>query len=57
MTGTRKLGRPIFYPVSELALAHNAGVETETPSPPEAYAPYPDERSERPAYWDKLPWA
>jgi len=30
MTGTRRRGRPIFYPVSELALRHGAGVETET---------------------------
>ena len=31
MTGTRRPGRPIWYPVSELALRHNAGVETATP--------------------------
>ncbi|MEX0850311.1 MAG: cupin domain-containing protein [Gaiellaceae bacterium] len=57
MTGTRRPGRPIFYPVSELALRHKAGVQTETPSPKEAYASYPQERVERPAFWDKLPWA
>jgi uncharacterized cupin superfamily protein len=57
MTGTRKPGRPIFYPVSELALRHRAGVEKETPNPREAYAGYPEERLERPRGWDSLPWA
>jgi hypothetical protein len=57
MTGNRKPGRPIHYPVSELALGHRAGVEVATSSPPEAYAGYPDERIERPPYWDALPWA
>jgi uncharacterized cupin superfamily protein len=57
MTGTRRPGRPIFYPVSELALRHGAGVEVETPSPPVAYASYAGERIERRPYWDELPWA
>ena len=57
MTGTRRPGRPIWYPVSELALRHNAGVETATSAPMEAYAGYGDERLERPPYWDQLPWA
>jgi uncharacterized cupin superfamily protein len=57
MTGNRKRGRPIFYPVSELALKHRAGVETATPNPREAYAGYPDEIPERPPYWERLPWA
>jgi uncharacterized cupin superfamily protein len=57
MTGTRRPGRPIVYPVSELALRHRAGVTVETNKPPEAYAPYGDERIERPQYWDELPWA
>jgi uncharacterized cupin superfamily protein len=57
MTGTRRPGRPIVYPVSDLALHHGAGVEKETPSPREAYASYADERLERPPYWDALPWA
>jgi uncharacterized cupin superfamily protein len=57
MTGTRRPGRPIVYPVSDLALHHAAGVEKETPSPREAYASYADERLERPPYWDALPWA
>ncbi len=57
MTGTRRTGRPILYPVSELALRHGAGVLVETPDPREAYASYPDERLERPGSWDRLPWA
>jgi hypothetical protein len=59
MAGTRKPGRPIFYPVSELALRHRAGVKEETANPREAYAGYAEEleRTERPPYWDSLPWA
>jgi hypothetical protein len=57
MTGTRRPGRPILYPVSDLALRYGAGVETETPSPRDAYASYVDERFERPASWDALPWS
>jgi hypothetical protein len=57
MTGTRRPGRPILYPVSELARRHGAGVETETPNPRDAYAGCGDERLERPASWDALPWA
>ena len=57
MAGTRKPGRPIFYPVTELALRHRAGVDAETSSPREAYASYPDERLGRPPYWDELPWS
>ena len=56
MAGTRKPGRPIWYPVSEVALRHGAGVETETSSPREAYASHGDERVERPAFWNQLPW-
>ncbi len=57
MAGTRRPGRPIFYPVSDLALGHRAGVASETSSPRDAYATYADERVERPGYWDELPWA
>jgi uncharacterized cupin superfamily protein len=57
MTGTRRPGRPIHYPVSDLALRHGAGVEVATSSPPEAYADYPEERIERPPCWGSLPWA
>jgi len=57
MTGARRPGRPIHYPVSDLARRHRAGVEVATSSPPEAYSGYPDERIERPPYWADLPWA
>jgi uncharacterized cupin superfamily protein len=56
MAGSRKPGRAIHYPVSELALRHGAGVEEEKPNPREAYASYPRHRRERPACWDSLPW-
>ncbi|MGH3127382.1 MAG: cupin domain-containing protein [Gaiellaceae bacterium] len=57
MAGTRRPGRPIHYPVSDLARRHRAGVEAATSSPPEAYSGYPEERIERPPFWDSLPWA
>jgi len=57
MTGSRKPGRPIVYPVSELARRHGVGVETETASPPEAYASFPEDELRRPEGWDALPWA
>jgi uncharacterized cupin superfamily protein len=57
MTGNRRPGRPILYPVSELALRHAAGVERETSTPREAYAAFAEESFERPSYWDELPWA
>jgi hypothetical protein len=56
--GARVDGRVLLYPVSELALEYRAGVEQETTSPDEAYAPFIDEpRLERPPSWDRLPWA
>jgi uncharacterized cupin superfamily protein len=56
MTSTRKPGRTIAYPVSELARRHDAGVETETNSPSEAYAPFPRLALGRPEDWNTLPW-
>jgi uncharacterized cupin superfamily protein len=59
MTGARK-GWPetgVVYPRSELALRHGAGVETETSSPAEAYAPFPKWRPGRPKSWAGLPWS
>jgi uncharacterized cupin superfamily protein len=38
MTGARREGKTIVYPVAEHALARGAGVETETNDPMEAYA-------------------
>jgi uncharacterized cupin superfamily protein len=57
MTGARGPDAAVHYPVSELALRHNAGVEEAASNPREAYAGTPDERFERPAYWHALPWA
>ncbi|HSC91243.1 MAG TPA: cupin domain-containing protein [Gaiellaceae bacterium] len=56
MIGGRTREHAIVYPRSELALAHGAGVETETPVPSEAYAPFPDWRRARPASMSGLPW-
>jgi uncharacterized cupin superfamily protein len=57
MTGARRDGDTIVYPESKLAQAHGAGVEAETPSPQEAYAPFGHWRLGRPDGWDKLPWS
>jgi uncharacterized cupin superfamily protein len=38
--GARRPGRPIRYPVNEVARRHAAGVERETDVPREAYAPF-----------------
>jgi uncharacterized cupin superfamily protein len=55
-TGARR-GWPdqkgIVYPRSEVALRHGAGVERETSSPPEAYAPFPKWKPGPPS----PPWA
>jgi mannose-6-phosphate isomerase-like protein (cupin superfamily) len=59
MTGARK-GWPekgLVYPRSELAIRHGAGVEKETTSPPEAYAPFPKWQPGPPETWEGLPWA
>jgi quercetin dioxygenase-like cupin family protein len=56
MIGARREGHTIIYPRSETALAHGAGVETETPSPQEAYAPFGHWRLGRPDAWPALPW-
>ena len=45
------------YVRSELALRHGAGVETETTSSAEAYAPFPKWQPGAPEIWDGLPWA
>ena len=56
MTGGRTRDKGIVYPRSELARRHGAGVGTETSSPAEAYAPFPDWQPERPKRWEELPW-
>jgi uncharacterized cupin superfamily protein len=45
----------VVYPVADVALRHGAGVEQETPSPAEAYAPFPDSAPRRPERLS-LPW-
>jgi hypothetical protein len=57
MTGGRTRAKDTVYPRSDEARRHGAGVETETHSPSEAYAPFPHWQPERPASWDGLPWA
>jgi uncharacterized cupin superfamily protein len=57
MTGARRDHEELVYPVSELALRHDAGVEVAAGSPGEAYAAFPEPLSGRPSGWEKLPWA
>jgi uncharacterized cupin superfamily protein len=57
MTGARTKEKSIVYPGSEVARRHGAGVETETSSAAEAYAPFPHWQPNRPAGSDRLPWA
>ena len=57
MTGARAGSRNIRYPDSELARSHGAGVDTETSSPAEAYAPFPHWLPGRPRGWSRLPWS
>jgi hypothetical protein len=59
-TTAARIGWPekgIVYPRSELALRHGAGVEAETTSPAEAYAPFPKWQPGPPESWAGLPWA
>jgi uncharacterized cupin superfamily protein len=57
MTGARREGKTIVYPVAEHALARGAGVEMETNDPMEAYSPFAHWRLGRPDAWAELPWA
>ncbi len=56
MAGARPAEGSILYARDETALKHSAGVEEETPSPDEAYAPFPHWQLGRPDGWDELPW-
>jgi uncharacterized cupin superfamily protein len=56
MIGARRAGKTIAYPVSGTAQRHGGGVDTETESAAEAYAPYPAWRLGRPPAWAQLPW-
>ena len=57
MTGARREGKTLLYPVAAHAQARGAGVETETPNPMEAYARFEHWRLGRPDAWPELPWA
>jgi uncharacterized cupin superfamily protein len=57
MTGARREGDSIVYPSSDTARAHDAGVDTETPSPAEAYERFPHWSVGRPDTWPDVPWA
>ena len=56
MTGARREGGTIVYPVSDVARARAAGVSQETDRPAEAYAPFTPWRVGRPDAWPDLPW-
>jgi uncharacterized cupin superfamily protein len=56
MTGGRTREKSIVYPRSELARRHGAGVETETNSASDAYAPFPHWQLARPGNSQGLPW-
>jgi uncharacterized cupin superfamily protein len=57
MTGARGKDRSIVFPRSELAQRHKAGVEEETSSASEAYAPFPHWQPRPPESSSGLPWA
>jgi uncharacterized cupin superfamily protein len=57
MVGARSEERTILYPREEAALSHGAGVEHETPSPHDAYSPFPHWRLGQPDSWKHLPWS
>jgi len=54
--GLRAEDGAILYPRDETALRRRAGVERETDTPGEAYAPFPKWVPGRPSAWDALPW-
>jgi uncharacterized cupin superfamily protein len=55
--GARSEEGSILYPRDDVALKHSAGVEEDTPSPGEAYAPFGHSRLGRPDDWNDLPWS
>jgi uncharacterized cupin superfamily protein len=57
MVGGRTREKHTVYPAAAVARRHAAGVEAETTSPAEAYAPYAHWRLGRPDGWEALPWA
>ena len=57
MIGARTPDEQLLYPVSELAARYGASADEEMRSGSEAYARFEQPRHEKPAYWDRLPWA
>ena len=57
MVGARRSEKHTVYPRSDVALRHDAGVDAETSSPREAYAPFPHSQPRRPASSAGVPWA
>ena len=57
MAGARSEDWKVRYPVSELAARYGASAEEETSDPAQAYVGFEPSRRERPAYWERLPWA
>lgn len=55
--GFRGDDEQLLYPRSELAAAHGASAEEETPDPGRAYARFERPQRGRPPGWDDLPWA
>jgi len=55
--GLRAEDGTILYACDETALGRGAGVERETDTVDEAYAPFPKWKPGRPDRWDELPWA
>jgi uncharacterized cupin superfamily protein len=54
--GGRSEDGSILYARDETAFRLGAGVEEDTDTPREAYAPFPKWEAGRPAAWDSLPW-
>jgi uncharacterized cupin superfamily protein len=57
MVGARPAGHTFNYPRSELALRHGVGVESETTSPAEALASFPEWTPLHRNDWGSLPWS
>jgi uncharacterized cupin superfamily protein len=57
MVGARRERKTIRYPVAETARGRGAGVDAETNTPSEAYAPFTPWLLGRPEAWMTLPWA
>jgi uncharacterized cupin superfamily protein len=57
MVGARTQDAGLHYPVSELASRYGASAKEETSDPDQAYVGFEPSRLERPAYWNRLPWA